>query len=60
MLPVEVLTQRVALVAGAQFFMAGALHVFWSDGGKYRVAGFDVKRFDDYSARLERRRADII
>ena len=31
MLPVELLTQRVALVAGAQFFMAGALHVFWSD-----------------------------
>ena len=34
--------------------MAGSLHVFWSDGGKYRVAGFDVKRFDEqFPARLD-------
>eukprot|EP00629_Pelagomonadales_sp_RCC1024_P009356 CAMPEP_0119259628 /NCGR_PEP_ID=MMETSP1329-20130426/369_1 /TAXON_ID=114041 /ORGANISM="Genus nov. species nov., Strain RCC1024" /LENGTH=208 /DNA_ID=CAMNT_0007259021 /DNA_START=58 /DNA_END=684 /DNA_ORIENTATION=+ len=52
MVSVEALTQWVALIAGAQFFMAGCIHVFWSDGGKYRVAGFDVKRFDDYTHRV--------
>lgn len=29
--------------------MAGWIHVFWPDGGKYRVAGFEVSRFDAYS-----------
>jgi len=42
-------TPWVALIAGGQFFMAGCLHVFWSDGGKYRAAGFDVNRFDLYT-----------
>jgi len=42
-------TPWVALIAGGQFFMAGCLHVFWQDGGKYRAAGFDVKRFDAYT-----------
>jgi len=42
-------TPWVALIAGGQFFMAGCLHVFWHDGGKYRAAGFDVTRFDTYT-----------
>jgi len=42
-------TPWVALIAGGQFFMAGFLHVFWADGGKYRAAGFDPKRFDAYT-----------
>eukprot|EP00404_Azadinium_spinosum_P060337 CAMPEP_0180711884 /NCGR_PEP_ID=MMETSP1038_2-20121128/11088_1 /TAXON_ID=632150 /ORGANISM="Azadinium spinosum, Strain 3D9" /LENGTH=144 /DNA_ID=CAMNT_0022744135 /DNA_START=27 /DNA_END=458 /DNA_ORIENTATION=+ len=42
-------TPWVALVAGAQFFVAGIIHMFKPDGGKYSVAGFDVKRFDEYT-----------
>jgi len=41
-------TPWVALIMGGQYFMAGVIHSYKPDGGKYSIAGFNAAQFNSY------------